>query len=324
MNASPPRISVLIPTYNRADLLPDAIHSVLAQTRPDFEILIVDDGSTDNTRQVVSAFEDDRICYTYRENGGISAALNTGLSLARGEYVCRLDSDDRWLPTILEKQTAILEAHPEYGAVYSRAQAMDVHGNPLTQTLGALPHYPGQSFKSMLYGDFGCAIATTVRKACYDRVNGYDENLKVNVDWDVWIRLTRHYEFYFLDEVLAQFRHHPKRSTASSLFQYVLASRLTPLDKAFSEPGLPPDILAVRPLAYRNAHMDIAMQWLGVKDYAQARQHFAESIRISGRPVTTLGRIVWLVTYYRFLSKHAWGIQLVHQMKQYRQNLTRR
>jgi len=318
MNAKPPRISVLIPSYNRANLLPDAIQSVLAQTRPDFEILLIDDGSTDNTREVVATFQDERIRYTYRDNGGISAALNTGLNLARGEYVCRLDSDDCWLPTILEKHTAILDEHPDYGVVYSKARAMTPDGKPKTQILGAPAHFPGNSFKSMLYGDFGCAIATTVRMECYQRVNGYDENLKVNVDWDMWIRLARHYEFYFLDDVLANFRSHPGRSTASSLFNDVVLSRLTPLDKAFSEPDLPEEILTVKPLAYRNAHMDIGMKWLGVKEYKQARHHFGEAIRISRHPLQTALRVIWLILYYRFFSKHSWGVNMTTRLVRWR------
>jgi glycosyltransferase involved in cell wall biosynthesis len=313
-----PIVSVIIPTYNRANLLPEAVQSVLAQTFADFELIIVDDGSSDNTQQVVENFTDGRIRYIYQDNKGITGAMNTGLNAAQGSYVARLDSDDRWLPTILAEQVAILQNNPTIGVVYAKAQAMDIHGHPLPQMLGAPPHFPGQHFKSLLYGDFGSAISTLVRRECYDRIGGYDTQLKANEDWDVWIRLARHHHFYFLDKVLAHFRYHPGRSTASTLFGEVLLSRLRPLDKAFSEPGLPTEILAVRPLAYRNAHMDIGMKWLSVKDSRQARHHFTEAMRISKRPVTTLARIVWLIVFYRFLSKRSWGVNLVNKIVRWR------
>jgi glycosyltransferase involved in cell wall biosynthesis len=313
-----PLVSVIIPTYNRADLLPEAIRSVLSQTITDFELIIVDDGSSDDTRQLVETFADPRIRYIYQENKGISGAMNTGLGAARGDYIARLDSDDRWLPTILAEQLAIFEAHPEIGIVYAKAQAMDINGNPMAQTLGAPGHFPGQTFKSLLYGDFGSAISTLVRRECYERIGGYDTHLKANEDWDVWIRLARYYPFYFLDQVLANFRYHPGRSTASSLFGDVLLSRLRPLDKAFAEPDLPTDILDVKPLAYRNAHMDIALRWMGVKNNQQARHHFAQAMRVSGRPISTLLRIAWLILFYRYLSKRRWGVRMVEGLVRFR------
>jgi glycosyltransferase involved in cell wall biosynthesis len=104
---NPPVISVIIPTYNRAHLVGRAIRSVLAQTFQDWELIVVDDGSSDNTEEVVCSFQDPRICYISHEvNRGGSAARNTGIKVARGEYVSFLDSDDEWLPEKLEKQLA--------------------------------------------------------------------------------------------------------------------------------------------------------------------------------------------------------------------------
>ena len=115
-----PKVSVIIPTYNRADLLPRAVKSALSQTYDDYEILIVDDCSTDHTRETVSAWDDERVRYTrHTENRGQSGALNMGIHNASGQYIAFLDDDDEWVPTKLEKQVAVLESSdPKVGLVY--------------------------------------------------------------------------------------------------------------------------------------------------------------------------------------------------------------
>src|SRR5512139_2675174 len=118
-------VTVLIPTFNRTRYVGHAIRSVLQQTRRDLELLVLDDGSTDDTEAVVRAVSDARVRYVRCPHRGISATLNTGIGLARGPYIARLDSDDEWLPELLATETAVLDADPDVGLVYGRAQAMD-------------------------------------------------------------------------------------------------------------------------------------------------------------------------------------------------------
>ena len=119
-----PKVSVIIPTYNRAEYLGEAIQSVFDQTFEDFEILIVDDGSTDDTQQLVLSFHDPRLRSFYQNNCGISAARNAAIRSADGEYIAFLDSDDVWLPELLESQVAVLDRRPEIGLVYARAATL--------------------------------------------------------------------------------------------------------------------------------------------------------------------------------------------------------
>ena len=115
-------VSVIIPTYNRADLIRETIDSVLSQTYPEFEILICDDGSTDNTQEIINSYNDSRIKYLYQKNSGLPAkARNLGLQVAKGSYIAFVDSDDIWLPTKLAKQIQILQKKPQIMAVASNA-----------------------------------------------------------------------------------------------------------------------------------------------------------------------------------------------------------
>lgn len=126
-----PAVTVVIPTYDRARYLGEAIRSVLDQVFADFEVLVVDDGSADDTAGMVHAIRDARLQYLRRPHRGIGAALNAGLRGARGRYVARLDSDDVWLPAMLETLVPVLDARPEVGVAYARGQAMDQQGSPL-------------------------------------------------------------------------------------------------------------------------------------------------------------------------------------------------
>src|SRR5882724_2062331 len=124
-----PKVSVIIPTYNRAHYLGTAVNSVLSQTFSDFELIVVDDGSTDDTMRLVERFHDSRLRYIYQQHRGISAAMNAGIRAARGGYIARLDSDDIWLPDMLEVEVGVLDARPEIGLVYAKAQGMDKNCN---------------------------------------------------------------------------------------------------------------------------------------------------------------------------------------------------
>jgi len=124
-----PKVSVIIPTYNRANFLRSAIQSVLNQTFKDFEVIVVDDASTDNTRQLIHEFVDDRICYiAHNKNRGGSASRNTGIESSKGKFIAFLDDDDMWMPTKLEKQLLLVNMNPEISVVYTGARIIDKDG----------------------------------------------------------------------------------------------------------------------------------------------------------------------------------------------------
>jgi len=201
-----PAVSVIIPTYNRAHLVGRAIRSVLNQTYQDFEIIVVDDGSTDNTEEVVKSFNDPRIRYIRHEkNRGGSAARNTGIRAARGEYIAFLDSDDEWLPTKLEKQIELLETAPAIGAVYSGYVVIQ-EGRPLELYR---PKRAGNLYPDLLIYNFTGPCSTyVIRRECLKAVGYFDVNLPSHQDYDLWIRISKRYSIGYVPDILVRWHRH--------------------------------------------------------------------------------------------------------------------
>ena len=308
-----PVVSVIIPTYNRAHYLGTAIESVFNQTFQEFELIVVDDGSIDETRTLLDAIDDKRLIRLFREHKGISAAMNSGILVARGDYVARLDSDDVWMPEMLEMGAGILNSRPEVGLVYGKAQQMDRNENLQPNIRGNLPRFQRETLKSMLYGDFTCNIAILVRRECFDRVGLYDESMRTSEDWDMWLRVARHYEFAFVDQILARFRVHEGNTTHRTLaaFADYLEGRPRVLDKLFSRPDLPPAVQAMRPMAYERLYMGVGLCWLQTRQMRKALRSFGKAIRLSGNPVVSPVRIIWHTLVWEVLSKYSWGRRLV-------------
>jgi glycosyltransferase involved in cell wall biosynthesis len=186
-----PAVSVVIPTYNRARTVGNAIQSVMAQTFGNWELLVIDDGSTDDTQGVVSAFRDKRLRFHRLDrNRGQSAARNTGINLARGTYVSFLDSDDEWLPEKLAKEVAAFEAGGEaVGLVYCGKELYDSDGHFLRQRL---PTFEGDVYRRLLDGDLiGSCSRVALRKSVLEVVGGFDETLPSYEDWDLWLRAAK-------------------------------------------------------------------------------------------------------------------------------------
>ena len=179
---APPLVSVVLPTYNRARLLRRAAGSVLAQTHRNFELLVVDDASTNDTHALVEALDDDRIRFLqHAENQGGSAARNTGLHAARGRYVAFLDSDDEWLPQKLARQIAVFRARPDVDAVCT---ADIVYRNGAPQGVRfAKPVAKGQMLPTLLRRYVGTSSSLIVRRHCLRAVGGFDEALPSCQDW---------------------------------------------------------------------------------------------------------------------------------------------
>jgi glycosyltransferase involved in cell wall biosynthesis len=288
-----PRVTVIIPTYNRAALLGEAIKSVLMQRFTNWELIVVDDGSTDATRALLETFHDARLRLLRQPHRGISSAMNLGLSAARGEYIARLDSDDIWQPDMLSTMVSLLDGRPEIGVVYCKGQAMDINGRPLCHIQGMMPRFPNDCFRSMAYDDFTCNIATVARHECFLRAGGYDEALLGNEDWDMWLRISQYYEFAFVDRELARYRWHNGNLTrpGSPDFYRILETRTVPLDKLFAQPNLPPVVMAIRSDAYENVYIFRCLRFLEAGEIGRAWLEFASAIRVSTNPPRTALRI---------------------------------
>lgn len=200
------KVSVVIPTYNRAATIGASIQSVLNQTWQNFELIIVDDGSTDNTRQVVEAFADDRIRYICQEqNGGASHARNTGIKLAECEFVAFLDSDDEWRPEKLKKQMeTMLKASEKVGLVYCRMRALRRERDPVIcppLSMGK-ERLAGNLLRQLAVQNLIGTPTILARKKCLNQVAGFDENLRCLEDWDMVCRIAEQWTIGFVDEIL--------------------------------------------------------------------------------------------------------------------------
>ncbi|WP_456394990.1 glycosyltransferase family 2 protein [Thermococcus sp.] len=206
-----PTVSVVIPTYNRANLLKRAIESVLNQKFEDFELIVVDDASTDNTPEVVESIADGRIRYIrLKRNSGGPVARNTGIKKARGEFIALLDDDDEWLPNRLDIQIKKFENLDRgvgvvYGGFYYVSQQ---NGRVLGKRL---PKYRGDVYKHLLRENFIGSPTLLIRRRCFKRAGLFDPKLKSSQDWDMWLRIARHYEFDYVYEIVAKYYVHGKQ-----------------------------------------------------------------------------------------------------------------
>jgi glycosyltransferase involved in cell wall biosynthesis len=229
-----PLVSVIIPTYNREQYLRKALDSVLAQTYQRFEIIVVDDGSTDNTRTMLSAYKES-VRYVYQENQGISKARNTGIRNSHGDCIAFLDSDDYWLPEKTELQVALLQKHPEYGMVASRCSSVRLDGSFREKNR---PGTSGWVLENLFQANFIRTSAAIIRKECFHEVGLFDEELKECEEYDLWLRMASQYPIGFINKSLAVYVDNAEGVSTDSLSGRLY--RLKVLEKAYLKRKIPP------------------------------------------------------------------------------------
>lgn len=271
-----PTISVIIPTHNRSDLLPLTLESVLVQTYPNLEIIVVDDGSTDNTAEIIAPYTG-RVMYLRQANKGPGAARNTGIQHASGDYLTFLDDDDLIMPEKLARQAQLLAAKPEAGVVYCGFYTMDESGNYLDKAW-SLPE--GAILKELICGDFIWTGAPLIRRHCLEQVGQFDESLLTSQDWDMWLRLAQA-GFYFacIREPLGAYRIHPG-SRVMTKFSLVEHTTLAVMDKAFADPRLPAEVVAIKNQAYGGVRFWISCQYYEEGIWAEAQRHLAATLAL--------------------------------------------
>jgi glycosyltransferase involved in cell wall biosynthesis len=199
--SAPPRVTVAIPTWNRAHLVKRALTSVLAQTFTDIEILVVDDGSTNTTPEVLASVDDRRLrTIRLARNGGISRVRNTAIQLARGDWVAFLDDDNEWAPEYLQRQLALAASRPDADMVYCRAQRRDGR----TGRVGLAPSavWNGKVFRRLVDGWLPLVSCALLRRSALIDAGGLDEGLRACEDHDLWLRLAQRTHFAGTAEVL--------------------------------------------------------------------------------------------------------------------------
>lgn len=196
-----PTVSVVIPTYSRANLLPRALESVLNQTYDDIEVIIVDDCSPDDTPNVVESYSDNRIEYIRHDrNRGANAARNTGICAASGEYLALLDDDDKWLEDKLKLQISLFEElEDSFGLVYAGRRI--VLNEEVIEKY--LPHLEGDIYQRLLRRNVIPSETPLIKNECFDQIGLFDNELRSCQDWDMWLRIAESYKISFVPEVLA-------------------------------------------------------------------------------------------------------------------------
>ncbi len=223
-------ISIVIPVYNRSNLIFNSLESVGAQSHKNIELTVVDDGSTDHTLAVIEEWRRKnshiQVNCIRQEKLGANAARNRGIEEARGDFIAFLDSDDYWIAEKLEEQLELFEQNPKLGGVYCGTRTQDL----VTGEKGPLiPRaYPsGNLLRKMLIGDVTAPTSCwLVRKKCFDQVGLFDERLPARQDWDMWIRLSEKYEIGAVSKVLVEMGEHPGKRVRSNENREIEAHRI--------------------------------------------------------------------------------------------------
>lgn len=213
MKGERPLVSVIVPTYNRVDILPHAIESVLRQTYRNFELHVVDDGSRDGTGKVMERYASERVFYYYQENRGQSAARNFAIDKARGDLIALLDSDNAWYPDKLEKQIAFLQANPGYDILYSDILPVRADGTPFRRRPSR--KFSGDVLNELLVGNFVTNNTVLVDRKCFIESGGFDEELRYAEDFDLWLRFATRYRFLHHPEEVVSYRCEGDRLSAN-------------------------------------------------------------------------------------------------------------
>lgn len=299
-----PSVSVVLTTFNGATrgYLGEAVESVLAQTYPRFELIIVDDGSTDATAAECRKYlTDPRVMYHHQNNRGLPAARNAGIKLSRNEYICFLDDDDVFESEKLQKQIAYFAdpLHKRTAMVYTGLTYIDENGS----VIGRKVHPArGDIYEHLFYGNSVCAPSSCMlKKSVLDKVGLFDESLRSSEDYELWLRIAKHFPIFSLDECLVRYRvHQNKMSTDFKKMheyqEYVLFQALK------QAPG---HIRLKKNAFYHSYHTGCAHQYLGIGDYRSFRRHFRQASQFASSGV--MWRLRYLLTYcpplFRALKK---------------------
>jgi glycosyltransferase involved in cell wall biosynthesis len=200
-----PKVSVIIPAYNYADYTVNAVESVLAQTFHDYEIIVVNDGSTDETEKKLRRFiADRRIIYIYQENHGVAHARNTGIKNSFGEYVAFLDCDDLYMPDKLERSVQALDKNQSLSFIYTPVLFVSESGRTLGRDREKC--YSGKVFDRLILNNFIRNSTAVIRRHCFDKIGLFDEALFYTADWEMWLRVSSIFGVGYIGAPLSKYR----------------------------------------------------------------------------------------------------------------------
>jgi glycosyltransferase involved in cell wall biosynthesis len=269
-----PKVSIIIPSHNRAKLIGRALESVFQQTYKDYEVVVVDDASTDNTQEILASYGDKIRHFRQPQKSGSAGARNRGLQEAQGEYIAFLDSDDFWVPEKLAEQVKVLDAHKNVGIVYSKMAIINTKG----ERCGTKPEQKsGKNYKELLeiWGDIPTSTVLT-RRECFDKAGKFDTSLITMQDIDMWLRIARHYDLYEIeDKMLSYYYRHGDQNTGSRIRIY--EGLVTLFKKIFYTYEDAPKALYLRKIAMYQ--YTLSREYYREKFYKKSWQNAVESIK---------------------------------------------
>lgn len=327
---NPPLLSIILPTYNRAELLPRAIESVLDQSFCDWELIIWDDGSTDNTRSVAESYEDSRISYYYAENQGVASARNRAIERAHSTYLAFLDSDDAWHPEKLSKQIACFKSHPEIDTLFTDFLNINlsnnIHENNFQsnqQAMKSLVSLPMDEYlfiiqsgflKSLASGNYIATDTVMIRRSSLTTPKPFNENLRNSEDFELWWRLgLAGIKFAYLDQILMT-RYKPTNSL-SSASPLSIQSQINALDLCAnaSVKANRSDLIPYLHSPYRNAWQNMITACAQAGDKIGMLHAFQRSLIYGFRPGAVRLLLEGFYTLVRLGSKPSFADQEDHQ-----------
>ncbi len=268
-------VSVIIPAYNAARTLKATVQSVFEQTAQNFEIIIVDDGSKDDTAAVARSIKDARVKVITQANGGASAARNAGIEAAQGEYVAMLDADDLWMPHKLERQLAVLNSEEEVNAVQSGVYFV----NDNLEVISVQPCFESKDalLETLLFQNLPGLMSTLiVKRSVFDKIGCLNTKLIILEDWELAIRLSRYCNFKSIEEPLALYRQFPG-NRSKDLSIHIEPGYLI-LEKLFRDPSLPPHIKKRERLVYSTFYTMLSGGAFNVGRYGESLKWGAKAL----------------------------------------------
>lgn len=302
-----PKVSVIIPTYNRAKYLAVAIQSILGQTYSNFEIIIVDDGSTDNTREVVDNFNDSRIKYIYQENQWAAAARNNGIRASSGEYLTFLDSDDILMENAIMKGVQILDEHPEVAFSYTQNYTVDESGQIIGLQKKGQKHTcvrdgTEQIREFLIDGHHIGVCATMMRRDCLFKVGLWDTTFRHgSVDFDLLVRLAKKYSVAFIDEPAGKVRVHPDSITGIRDLSELERTNSRIFESIFKDPEVGQLFSGLRSKAYFRLYLRLALNAYTRKDRKTSNLYFTKALKVSQKDFIKGLWFPWIYNYLRTL-----------------------
>ncbi len=263
-----PKVSIVIPAYNTMTFLPETLETVWTQTFPEFEVLIINDGSTDNLEHWVEQQTDPRLRMISQPNQGLAMARNAGIKAAQGEYIALLDADDLWEPTKLEQQVACLDHNPNVGLVYTWTALVDHTGQPSGHIIAS--QVEGEVWQPFLTQNWiTCGSNPLIRRTCFDQVGFFDPQTRGAEDWDMWLRLAQQFQFAVIKAPLVKYRQ--SINSMSKDCDLMWAAARAVIEKQFQDQ--PTDLLYLRNHCYSAQALYLGWRALDAGD-TQKSWHF--------------------------------------------------